>query len=177
MKRLSQRLNLRAFVSIDAVDHAAAHHPVEPFSIRDQGVIQQGRVVRAPPRRVQRRRQDARIFQDMTAAEERAFELINLGWRFRVGDTLPRSNFSLLRIDKTSSPGNDDATVRIARNYTSWSAACRKADIRTDLALCVICEAESVTATARKYRVRPSVIVPNLLAALGLYVDMHLNRK
>ena len=169
-------MNHRAFIDTDPVDHAAKHRPTEPFNIRPTGEIRGGRVVRQRPELVQRRKQDARIFKDMTPAQESAFELIGYGWRALGSDVMLKSGFDVLRVDGGRRSINPERSAQIAKQYLDWAKACPENDVRVSPILNIIGWAAGVTATAKLYKMDNKRVMPNLLAGLDLYDKMHINK-
>ena len=181
-------MNHRAFIDTDPVDHAARYRPTEDFNIRPTGEIRGGKLVRTRPELVQRRKQDARIFKDMTPAQESAFELIGYGWRAMGSDVMLKSGFDVLRVDGGRRSVNPERTAQIAKQYLDWAKTCPHHEwkdeagkivkgVKLNPILNIIGWAASVSATARLYKMRKADVKPNLIAGLDLYDKMHVNKR
>lgn len=170
-------MNIRAHIDIDATAIAAKNYPTEPYNLRPTGEIRGGKVVRTRPEMVQRRKQDARIFEKMSPAQETAFELINYGWRALASDVMMKSGFNLLRVDGGRRSINPERTAQMANDYLAWAKACPAHDVRVSPILFMIGDGAGVMATARMYRMDNKRVMPNLLAGLELYNMMHINKR
>lgn len=164
--------NYRAFIDTDTVDFQALHHPTEPYNLRPTGEIRGGRVVRSRPEMVQRRKQDARIFKDMTPAQESAFELIYYGWRALSSDVIMKSGFDILRVDGGRRTIDPERTAEMASRYYAWAKACPENDVHVASVINVVCQVASLRASERLYRKRNGWAKPNLINGLELYIKM-----
>lgn len=165
-------MNHRAFIDTDPVDHAAKHRPTEPFNIRPTGEIRGGKVIRSRPELVQRRKQDARIFKDMTPAQESAFELIGYGWRALGSDVMLKSGFDVLRVDGGRRSINPERAAQIAKQYMDWAKACPVNEVSVNPIINIIGWAAPMRATERLYRMKNGTAKPNLINGLELYIEM-----
>jgi hypothetical protein len=166
-------MNYRAHIDTDAVEYAARNHPTENYNLRPTGEIRGGRVVRQRPELVQRRKLDARIFKNMTPAQETAFELIYYGWKVRASDVAMKSGFNLLRVDGGRKQVNPERAAEMSRRYFEWAKACAGEGIRNAPIIFMISECQGVKATAKLYRMDDKRVMPNLLAGLDLYCELH----
>ena len=160
--------NALAFLNIDALDQQETPAPTEAVQVRYR---HDGRK-RITVEQCRRRKQDARIFEGMTLAQESAFDLIYSGWRALASDVMTRCGFDLLRVDGSRESYNPEAAADLAHRYYRWARACRGEGIGNASILYIIAEGRGLRDAEKMYRMAHGTAKPNLIAGLDLYCKM-----
>ena len=164
--------NPRAFVDIDALEHQAEYHKTADDSIRDQGTIKNGRVVRVL-HKVQRRVTELRIWRDLDDAQKGAAERIYRGWFITTQPVQAKTMNLGDRVD--GSRADPDWLMKQRDDYRAWTTECHRQNKSPYINLClsVFCYGNPIDEAAKLARMRRANVVPALKVALDIFNDVN----
>lgn len=164
--------NPYAFMDIDALEHQAKYHPTADASVREQGTVKNGRVVRTT-KQVQRRVVELKIWDDLDPAQTEAAQGIYRGWFIR---TYPAQAKTMNLGDRVDGAGsNPDWQIQQSQKYDAWVDECRRMNAVRSINLClaVFCNGFSMRNAGLMVRMDTKKVKPELVEGLDIYCKVN----